>query len=151
MQAPLTLITALVRLVSSSTFGSSAQGCGGAGGSRGGFALLGDSNLDWGQDAPLLARWQREHPSEHLYLCYFGPAGQREYYGIPAVLLPGSIGNGPHLDTLPSDPGVLAISATALQGIYPSQRYYEFLMKHKPQEVLGGTIYLFRWPPAEAR
>src|SRR5271155_1222562 len=35
VQAPLTLITAFGRLASSSTFGRSAQGCGGAGGTRG--------------------------------------------------------------------------------------------------------------------
>src|SRR6516165_1166095 len=35
VQAPLTLITAFGRLASSSTFGRSAQGCGGAGGVRG--------------------------------------------------------------------------------------------------------------------
>src|SRR6202158_3141440 len=36
VQAPLTLITAFGRLASSSTFGRSAQGCGGAGGEGGG-------------------------------------------------------------------------------------------------------------------
>src|SRR5580700_6917938 len=35
VQAPLTLITAFGRLASSSTLGSSVQGCGGAGGTRG--------------------------------------------------------------------------------------------------------------------
>src|SRR5258708_12217699 len=35
VQAPLTLITAFLRLARSSTFGRSAQGCGGAGGGRG--------------------------------------------------------------------------------------------------------------------
>src|ERR1700736_408637 len=35
VQAPLTLITAFGRLASSSTFGRSVQGCGGAGGVRG--------------------------------------------------------------------------------------------------------------------
>jgi hypothetical protein len=42
-----------------------------AGGSRGGLRLLSDSNLDWGQDLPALARWQREHPDRQLYLCQF--------------------------------------------------------------------------------
>ena len=45
-----------------------------AGGSRGGLRLLGDSNLDWGQDLPELARWQRDHPERELYLSYFGVA-----------------------------------------------------------------------------
>lgn len=37
-----------------------------AGGARGGLAILSDSNLDWGQDLPLLAAWQREHPDRAL-------------------------------------------------------------------------------------
>ena len=37
-----------------------------AGGSRGGLSLLGDSNLDWGQDLSLLARWRRENPDVRL-------------------------------------------------------------------------------------
>jgi len=48
VQAPLTLITAFGRLASSSTFGRSAQGCGGAGGAR--------MHLD--------AACQRKHPAE---------------------------------------------------------------------------------------
>ena len=43
-----------------------------AGGSRGGVHLLGDSNLDWGQDLPLLAEWQKANPSKRLYVSYFG-------------------------------------------------------------------------------
>jgi hypothetical protein len=42
------------------------------GGPRAGLALLGDSNLDRGQDLPLLAEWQRHHPDQRLYLSYFG-------------------------------------------------------------------------------
>src|SRR5437764_10023808 len=41
-----------------------------SGGSRGGLALLADSNLDWGQDLPLLATWQREHPATPMYVRY---------------------------------------------------------------------------------
>ena len=45
------------------------------GGERGGLKLLGDSNLDWGQDLPLLAKWQKEHRDRKLYLFVFWDSG----------------------------------------------------------------------------
>ncbi len=116
------------------------------GGARGGLNLLGDSNLDWGQNLPLLARWQRAHPNRNLYLCYFGAANP-SYYGIQYKLLPAM---DPTVTTLPKEPGVIAISATYLQGLYlkpPEQRLYAPLRNQSPLEVLGGSIYLFEYDP----
>jgi hypothetical protein len=124
-----------------------------AGGSRGGLKLLGDSNLDWGQDLKLLAEWQRRHPERNLYLCYFGTA-EPEYYGIRYDPLPGTFSPKkvpaatPML--MPTQPGVIAISATNLQGIYLSgdlRRLYAPLKDQTPLEVLGGSIYLFEYDP----
>ena len=115
-----------------------------SGGARGGLRLLGDSNLDWGQDLNLLAAWQRVHPSEKLYLCYFGEADPA-YYGIRYTNLPGGSEHGPAPE-LPREAGVLAVSATHLQGIYfdPSlRRIYAPLRRKRPLAVLGGSIYLF--------
>jgi hypothetical protein len=124
------------------------------GGARGGLKLLGDSNLDWGQDLPLLAEWQRRHPEKNLYLCYFGTA-EPGYYGIRYTPLPGS--DAPRATEaelakrrFPTMPGVIAISATQLQGIYLEagvRKIYEPLFEQRPMEVLGGTIYLFEWDP----
>ncbi|MBC8108431.1 MAG: hypothetical protein H7Z14_17730, partial [Anaerolineae bacterium] len=50
--------------------------------------LLSDSNLDWGQDLLALSRWQAEHPSTRLYLCYFGSVDPA-VYGINYINLPG--------------------------------------------------------------
>jgi hypothetical protein len=119
--------------------------------SGGKLNLLGDSNLDWGQDLPLLAAWQRDHPGVPLYLSYFGyedPA----YYGIRYTPLAG----GYHYDPPPKFPGpfepcVLAISATNLQGVLeppPLREYYAHCQKLKPIGVLGETIYLFENGPA---
>jgi hypothetical protein len=49
---------------------------------------------------------------------------------------------------LPTKAGVIAISATNLQGIYPSkdfdlQKLYAPLRAMKPIDVMGGSIYLF--------
>jgi hypothetical protein len=119
-----------------------------AGGSRGGLHLLADSNLDWGQDLKLLARWQQQNPNRKLYLAYFGFADPRAY-GIRFDRLPGTQSYGPPPQRpQPGEPCVLAVSATFLQGLYlldpASERYYTTLAKHKPMDVLGGTIYLYQ-------
>jgi len=107
-----------------------------AGGSRGGLKLLGDSNLDWGQDLPALAQWQKQHPHRPVALAYFGMADPA-FYGIRYDPLP----------PWPPPPGfaathILAVSATHLQGIF-DERYAEYRQLPPPAEVLGGTIYLY--------
>jgi hypothetical protein len=49
----------------------------------------------------------------------------------------------------PSRPGVIAISATTLQGTWCGQNW-STLWKQKPFDSLGGSIYLFHYPPAPA-
>jgi hypothetical protein len=122
-----------------------------SGGSRGGFRLLSDNNIDWGQDLLELARWQKEHPDEKLYLSYFGtvePAlfGIR-YQGVPGGYAP----YGAEPKTWPTEPGVLAVSVTKMHGQYfaePAAReLYHKLTQGEPIAVLGGSIYLFRYTP----
>jgi hypothetical protein len=118
-----------------------------AGGSRGGLELLSDSNLDWGQDLPALAAWQRSHPDRQLLLSYFGSADPR-YYGIHYIEIPGDI--FPHPDQVaPSNfPRVYAISATNLQGTYlPDTLNLKWLHDRRPLAILGGSIYLFDASP----
>ncbi len=143
-----------------------------SGGSRGGIDLLTDSNLDWGQDLPAIVRWQQQHPKDKLYLTYFGP-GDPASYGIRCINLPGGAYYEPRgsLD----EPGVVAISATCLQGVrFNADHVADYLewmdplaahqvsqieneternqacadaFRHlKPREVLNGSIYLFDWP-----
>ena len=116
-----------------------------SGGSRGGVKLLSDSNLDWGQDLPLLRDWQEENPTRKLYLCYFGTADPR-FYKLDFTNLPGGWPWMP--ETVPTQPGgVLAISATNLQGTYfgtQARDFYQSLIAGRdPIQVLGGTIYLY--------
>jgi hypothetical protein len=118
-----------------------------SGGSRGGIRLLADSNLDWGQDLPLLADWQARHRGARLYLCYFGNVPP-EAYGITYTNLPGGYWTQPQ--QMPTAPGVLAISATRLQCLYLppdiAPFYYDLRVNHQPREVLGGTVYLYDFP-----
>jgi hypothetical protein len=106
--------------------------------------LLGDSNLDWGQDLPALAEWQKDHAGVQMYLCYFGLADpfQDGLHFVKADGGMGPAGELPRRDV----PAVLAVSATALQGIYltESQRaYYGQFLLEKPIGVAGGSIYIY--------
>ena len=119
-----------------------------AGGARGGFKLLSDSNLDWGQDLLAVQKWQKAHPQDRLYLAYFGMADPA-FYGIKYINIPG--GFGPSYQLM-SEPGVMAVSATVLQGTYANPRLRDFYEKYRtarPREVLEGTIYLFDYPLRE--
>jgi hypothetical protein len=117
------------------------------GGPIGGEKLLGDCNIDWGQDLPALAQWQRENPGHQLYLSYFGSADP-SYYKIHYL---NAFGSYAHADmTLPIGlPPVLAISAVNLQGEYltPQDRQrYRPLQDQQPIAILGNSIYLFHPP-----
>ncbi len=101
--------------------------------------LLGDSNIDWGQNLPQLEGWQRAHADDVLYLDYFGTTPP-EYYGIVARTVPAKWEGS----------GVVALSATAaLQGIYSTpeqrERYAEF-RRRRPLAIAGGTLYLYLRP-----
>ncbi|MBZ5637751.1 MAG: glycosyltransferase family 39 protein [Acidobacteriia bacterium] len=89
-----------------------------AGGARGGFRYLVDSNIDWGQDLPALEAWLDAHGHESVDLAYFGTADPKAY-GIryrKVVRV--------H-DFEPTEPSVrpgrgdlFAVSVTLLEGVY---------------------------------
>jgi hypothetical protein len=117
-----------------------------AGGSRGGFNVLADSNLDWGQGLKQLADWQAEHPGEKLYLSYFGTADPAAY-GIDYTPVAAGYAFDPRTQ-MPGPPGVIAVSATHLRGLYvpeSTQWFYRALRSRTPTAVLGGSIYLYDW------
>ena len=122
-----------------------------AGGDR--RALFTDSNLDWGQDLPLLAAWQRAHAGP-LYLAYFGLADPRSF-GIRYVPLPGGYAYDPPPRQFPpvDRAAWVAVSASLLQSTpYTDDRfkgYYARLAARKPEQVLGGSIYVFRAEPMD--
>ena len=87
-----------------------------AGGPAQGHRSLVDSNVDWGQDLGQLKRWTEAHPgSEPINLCYFGTADPR-YYGLRHRNLLGGYGSEAEQDFGSAATGVLAISATNLEG-----------------------------------
>ena len=124
---------------------------------RGGYDLLGDSNLDWGQSLPALARWQRRHGDEPLYLSYFGLADPAAF-GVRFVPLPSGFGvGGPVRPRFPdlSRPCWIAFSVSNLQlaATQPEALggYYQRFAVRPPTAVVGGSIYLFHYSPVDGR
>lgn len=116
-----------------------------AAGPRNGHKVLLDSNLDWGQDLPGLARWMEEEKVGSVDLAYFGhddPARFGIDYDLP--------GRG-------SGNRFIAISVTFLMGkkypmtfteagITKSDPMWETVARfrgRKPVETIGYSIYIF--------
>lgn len=121
------------------------------GGERGGLAILGDSNLDWGQDLPALsdwfARWRAGNPGDAFYLAYFGSVDPT-VYGIEYI----NMSPGYPYDTRPPTldlqrDGVVAISASFLQGTYPEdlRPVMANLRSRRPIDILNGSLYLYEY------
>jgi len=119
-----------------------------AGGPGGGLRFLADSNLDWGQDLPALAKFMRENETGPIQLAYFGRVDPR-LYGVDFSVL------DPH-----PHPGWVAISANFLAGIpyllfdaaTMTSRWTEpgeFAAFERIPAVAraGASIYIYRIPP----
>ena len=102
-----------------------------------------DSNVDWGQDLPALAAWQRENqPDRPLKLFYFGTL-PLEIYGIRHLPIPNE-------EIISPQPGVYALSAHQLIYIRKTARragaHIDWLEKYRPFDRAGYSIYLYRFP-----
>ncbi|HTB79923.1 MAG TPA: glycosyltransferase family 39 protein [Opitutaceae bacterium] len=101
------------------------------GGAAQGYKHLVDSSLDWGMNLPGLKRWLDEHNpdgQQPVFLAYFGTDSPR-YYGIKSKRLP-SFFEWRKMEVYPLTPGIYAISATLLEGVYtktfgPWNKVYE--------------------------
>ncbi len=103
-----------------------------AGGPDRGWRWLVDSNLDWGQDLIGLRDWleDRDDPAVNLY--YFGTADP-DYYAIRR-----------HSPAAPQ-PGLFAVSATHLAGVYlPDPDYLAAFRSLPPVARIGHSILVFR-------
>ena len=118
------------------------------GGPERGPYVLDESDIDWGQDLPALARWQAEHlPDESISLSYFGIADPAAY-GVRAVPLDASEIERPR-------PGVKAVSAHVLAGFRKLEAVAgldaDWLSKYEPIAKAGYSIFIYRFTqPGEA-
>jgi hypothetical protein len=120
-----------------------------AGGPARGYRYLVDSNLDWGQNLWQLREWMRANGVEQVYYAHFSPA-RPEVYGIRADPLPPSPRAVPFAPLQPA-PGVYAIGATVLQGVYtPDVNTYAWFRAHEPVARLGDALFVYRVAPRPA-
>jgi hypothetical protein len=117
------------------------------GGVRGGYRLLSDSNLDWGQGLEALARWMRERDVPRVQLAYFGTADPA-HWGIDYVALPSpnsALPPTPPVADGDRAPRIVALSAYQYQGVaFPDgQNPYAVFHAYAPNDVVAGSILIF--------
>lgn len=116
-----------------------------AGGPSAGIEWLDDSNVDWGQDLPLLAEWLEEHDVGDARLApmaLYDPA----LYGVPGRWV-GPEAVLPELSSTDPEPGVYAVSAHLLTRTrWSGPPAVDPLRDRTPRAVLGHTIYVFDIP-----
>lgn len=121
-----------------------------AGGPARGHRVLLDSNLDWGQDLPRLARWMKARGVPRVQLGYHG-ADDPARFGIDHEDLPG-------LHLYPARPpavpfqGVVVVSPNLLCGVFPRLRDpYAALRARRPDDRAGVLFVYFMRPPTAPR
>jgi dolichyl-phosphate-mannose-protein mannosyltransferase len=123
-----------------------------AGGPKGGWRYLVDSNVDWGQDLVRLRRWMRENDVPSIYLSYFG-TGDPKAVGISTHKVYNVIDFYPaERVEIPRSGDYLAASATMLQGPYlhKNEVFADAIVKSNPslREAVGRWLE-GRVPPGE--
>jgi hypothetical protein len=123
------------------------------GGSENLYKIMGDSNVDWGQDLPALARLIREKKLKPLLLSYFG-SDDPAAYGIDYEPMP-SIGLRPapgepwwfeagYEEHIQGSPGWYAVSANNLNGLFfRDPDLFSFLRTRKPDYRAGYSILVY--------
>lgn len=109
------------------------------------YELLGDSNVDWGQDLEQLARYMREHDVDRVSLAYFGTADPA-HYGIDYEYLPSP--NSALRRTARSAtgeaPSLVALSVYQYQGVaFPDKDFYREYRRTEPVAQIGHSILMF--------
>jgi hypothetical protein len=114
-----------------------------AGGREGGHRVLVDSNLDWGQDLPRLARWMRETGVEKIQLAYHGSDDPDRFHIVHEDvdgyrLHPAHPASGPVR-------GTFAISPNIRLGIFepPGKNSWSWL-DQKPVADRAGCYFIYR-------
>src|SRR4029077_3442366 len=98
-----------------------------AGGPTNGRRLLVDSNLDWGQDVRKLKRYMDQHGIARVCIAYFGTA-DFDHYGLGFETLAYTRKEAEVM----ARGGVLAVSATLLEGVYVSEDAFAWLREKEP-------------------
>lgn len=119
-----------------------------AGGPAKGHRLLLDSNLDWGQAAKDLRRFQVDQNAPALYCAYFSNSDPW-YYGVRYQYVPGS-GNlessRRRPDRVPEDAprDLLAVSAMVLHSVqFTDHTRFDWLLERRPIATPGFAFFVY--------
>jgi 4-amino-4-deoxy-L-arabinose transferase-like glycosyltransferase len=108
------------------------------GGSENAYKLVGDSNVDWGQDLVRLREYLATHRvAKPVSLAYSGTVPVKEYH------LPAKIVDRDHADEIR---GTLAISVSAINNGLPGP-FDRLLEDRRPFAQIGHSILLYRIEP----
>jgi 4-amino-4-deoxy-L-arabinose transferase-like glycosyltransferase len=101
------------------------------------YKYFSDSNLDWGQGLIALRQYQDQHPSEQIWLAYFGNV-EPAVYGIQAK----SLNEGQKVS------GTVVIGATHLGGEYLADpKAYRWVTKYPLKTILDHCMLVYTVPP----
>jgi len=98
------------------------------------YKFLTDSNLDWGQGLLAVKDYEANHPSDNIWLAYFGSVDPAAY-GIHAKKLePGERVNG-----------TVIVSATSLSGQYlVNSDAYQWVLQYPKTGMLNHSLQIFQ-------
>lgn len=118
------------------------------GGPSRGHHYLDDSNLDWGQDLPRLARWQRERGVGRVRLLYPW-SGRPEHYGIDHVRMePRDWYGAPR-------PGTYVVATVWLiRGLDEAETRgtpTDWLERYEPIDRVGTSFFVYEFPGSDDR
>lgn len=112
------------------------------GGSRGGSALLDDSNIDWGQDWVEVAEFQTEHDIKELRYWAWNRIDPRKPYGIRGR-------------DIREEEFYLPLTGWYAVGVHPLNRdvltsyerpiNFDWRTRYEPVAILGGATWIFRF------
>ena len=115
-----------------------------AGGSKNGYKHLVDSNLDWGQDLPLLAEYLEERENPEIWLQYFG-SSLPSSYGINSrrIVVPHARPESTDVLLDPLSGGLYVVSLTYLFGGYILDSPFQYPMDPERWIILHHEVNLY--------
>ena len=117
-----------------------------AGGSRNGHAWFWDSNVDWGQDMPLIGRYLRDHGSPEVIVASAFNASRDYYLGQrqDLVAAPGYAEDYTHINSSRPARELFVISAVLLDGLMMNDpNTFAWLKSRPPLDRIGYSTLVY--------
>lgn len=124
-----------------------------AGGPENGLRYLADSNVDWGQSLPELREYLTANGGKPLKLAYWGLDNPYRFFKdeeIGRLPIPWNAKFAEGQTRLRTQPGLYAISANLLTGLYLPAEYRDFFAEFRDRAPIarpGYSIYVYKIDP----